>query len=163
MKGLFVLACFAFIAVANGHRKLVKSEQCCGGVMCPGGCCPENWFCCPDDIYCAATAAACPSVARKEKLVKMAPKKQCEGTMCPDGCCPEVDWYCCPDNMYCAATAADCQFVAMKEKLVKMAAKKQCDGCDISCPSGCCPEVDWFCCADDMNCAPTEADCPLVA
>merc|ERR1719312_875199 len=42
----------------------------------------------------------------KEKLVKMAAKKQCDGTMCPAGCCPEQNWFCCPDNMYCAATAA---------------------------------------------------------
>merc|ERR1739846_130490 len=97
--------------------------------MCPAGCCPEqNWFCCPDNMYCAATAADCPFVAMKEKLVKTAAKKQCDGTMCPAGCCPEQNWFCCPDNMYCAATAADCPFVAMKEKLVKMAAKKQCDG-----------------------------------
>merc|ERR1712013_101590 len=51
----------------------------------------------------------------KEKLVKMAAKKQCDGTVCPAGCCPEQNWFCCPDNMYCAATAADCPFVAMFE------------------------------------------------
>merc|ERR1712179_790005 len=114
MKGLFVLACFAFIAVANGHRKLVKSDQCYGGVMCPGGCCPENWFCCPDNIYCAATAADCQFVAMKEKLVKMAAKKQCDGCdiSCPSGCCPEVDWFCCADDMNCAPTEADCPLVA---------------------------------------------------
>merc|ERR1719315_594605 len=72
-------------------------------------------------MYCAATAADCPFVAKKEKLMKMAAKKQCEGTMCPAGCCPEQNWFCCPDNMYCAATAADCPFVAKKEKLMKMA------------------------------------------
>merc|ERR1719158_567293 len=97
----------------------------------------------------------------KEKLVKMAAKKQCQGTECPAGCCPEQNWYCCPDNMYCAATAADCPFVAMKEKLVKMAAKKQCDG--TVCPAGCCPEQNWFCCPDNMYCAATAADCPFVA
>merc|ERR1712002_1352464 len=109
------------------------------------GCCPEqNWFCCPDNMYCAATAADCPFVSMKEKLVKMAAKKQCDGTMCPAGCCPEQNWFCCPDNMYCAATAVDCPFVSMKEKLVKMAAKKQCPGTE--CPAGCCPEVNWYCC-----------------
>merc|ERR1711902_129017 len=36
MRGLLVLACFAFFAVANGHQKLVKSEQC-EGTMCPAG------------------------------------------------------------------------------------------------------------------------------
>merc|ERR1712013_643717 len=73
------------------------------GTVCPAGCCPEqNWFCCPDNMYCAATAADCPFVAMKEKLVKMAAKKQCDGTVCPAGCCPEQNWFCCPDNMYCA-------------------------------------------------------------
>merc|ERR1712193_494223 len=94
MRGLLVLACFAFFAVANGHQKLVKSEQC-EGTMCPAGCCPEqDWFCCPDNMYCAATAADCPFVSMKEKLVKMAAKKQCDGTMCPAGCCPEQNWFC---------------------------------------------------------------------
>merc|ERR1711970_9124 len=45
-----------------------------------------------------ASAADCPFVAMKEKLVKMAAKKQCDGTMCPAGCCPEQNWFCCPDN-----------------------------------------------------------------
>merc|ERR1711885_96836 len=130
MKLLLVLGFFGLMAMANGHQKLVKSEQC-DGTECPAGCCPEqNWYCCPDNMYCAATAADCPFVAMK----------QCDGTECPAGRCPEVNWYCCPDNMYCAATAADCPFVAMKEKLVKMAAKKQCDGTE--CPAGCCPEVN---------------------
>merc|ERR1719348_2648656 len=92
--------------------------------MCPAGCCPEqNWFCCPDNMYCAATAADCPFVAMKEKLVKMAAKKQWEGTVCPAGCCPEQNWFCCPYNMYCAATAADCPFVA--EYLSKLAARNR--------------------------------------
>merc|ERR1711936_9236 len=126
-----VLVALAFLAVASASReRLLRSEQCGENeTECPAGCCPEaNWYCCPDNMYCAATAADCPFVAKKEKLMKMAAKKQCEGTMCPAGCCPEVDWYCCPDNMYCAATAADCPFVAKKEKLMKMAAKKQCEG-----------------------------------
>merc|ERR1719153_966678 len=92
-------------------------------------------------MYCAATAADCPFVAMKEKLVKMAAKKQCEGTMCPAGCCPEQNWFCCADNMYCAATAADGPM----------------------CPAGCCPEQNWFCCPDNMYCAATAADCPFVA
>merc|ERR1719317_1461362 len=41
-------------------------------------------------MYCAATAADCPFVAMKEKLVKMAAKKQCDGTVCPAGCCPSA-------------------------------------------------------------------------
>merc|ERR1712179_560348 len=163
MKGLFVLACFAFFAVANGHQKLVKSEQC-DGTICPAGCCPEqNWFCCPDNMYCAATAADCPFVAMKEKLVKMAAKKQCDGTMCPAGCCPEANWFCCPDNMYRAATAADCPFVAKKAQLMKMAKNRQCGPDETSCPAGCCPEANWFCCPDNMYCAATAADCPFRA
>merc|ERR1711892_1512996 len=82
---------------------------------------------------------------------------------CPAGCCPEANWYCCPDNMYCAATAADCPFVAMKEKLTKMAANKQCGSDETSCPAGCCPEANWYCCPDNMYCAATAADCPFVA
>merc|ERR1712055_1142887 len=126
MKGLFVLACFAFFAVANGHQKLVKSEQC-DGTMCPAGCCPEqNWFCCPDNMYCAATAADCPFVPKKAQIMNMAMNKQCQPdeTECPAGCCPQANWFCCPDNMYCAATAADCPFVATKAQLMKMAKNK---------------------------------------
>merc|ERR1712042_238375 len=74
MRGLLVLACFAFFAVANGHQKLVKSEQC-QGTMCPAGCCPEqDWFCCPDNMYCAATAADCPFVSMKESSSRWLPR-----------------------------------------------------------------------------------------
>merc|ERR1712080_313477 len=55
----------------------------------------------------------------------------------------------------------DCPLVAFKASLMKMAAKKQCDG--TVCPAGCCPEQNWFCCADNMYCAATEEDCPMVA
>merc|ERR1719369_1103388 len=91
---------------------------------CPAGCCPEaNWYCCPDGMYCAATAADCPFVNSKEKVMKMPAKKTCppDQTECPGGCCPEANWYCCPDNKYCADTAADCPFVNAKEKVMKMA------------------------------------------
>ena len=27
------------------------------------------------------------------------------------------------------------------------------------CPNGCCPFPNWFCCADGVSCAQTEADC----
>merc|ERR1712212_104408 len=37
----------------------------------------------------------------KEKLVKMAAKKQCDGTVCPAGCCPEQNWFCCPLSICC--------------------------------------------------------------
>ena len=83
------------MAAASAHPMLVKSNQC-PGTECPAGCCPEaNYFCCPDDMYCAPTAADCPAVALKEKLIKMAAKKQCPGTECPAGCCPEANYLCC--------------------------------------------------------------------
>ena len=84
-------------------------------------------------------------------------------TSCPAGCCPEANWFCCPDNMYCAATAADCPFVAKKAQLMKMAKNKQCGSDETSCPAGCCPEANWFCCPDNMYCAATAADCPFRA
>merc|ERR1711936_364830 len=145
--------------------KMAAKKQC-EGTMCPAGCCPEvDWYCCPDNMYCAATAADCPFVAKKEKLMKMAAKKQCgpNETSCPAGCCPNANWYCCPDNIYCAATAADCPFVAKKEKLMKMAAKKQCGPNETSCPAGCCPNANWYCCPDNIYCAATAADRPFVA
>merc|ERR1719513_477775 len=30
------------------------------------------------------------------------------------------------------------------------------------CPSGCCPFASWFCCEDNMSCAQTMEDCPLL-
>merc|ERR1719305_1491268 len=65
--------------------------------------------------------------------------------------------------MYCAATAADCPFVAKKAQLMKMAKNRQCGPDETSCPAGCCPEANWFCCPDNMYCAATAADCPFVA
>jgi hypothetical protein len=51
-----------------------------------------------------------------------------------------------------------------KTQLVKMAKRnKQCSPTETSCPAGCCPEANWFCCADNMYCAATEADCPMTA
>merc|ERR1711981_1312683 len=160
MKVLAVLACFGLIALANGAQNLVKSEQCGEHeTSCPAGCCPEEkWYCCPDD-WCAATAADCPFVSKKTKLSKMAANKQCgeHETSCPAGCCPNENWYCCPDNLYCAATAADCPFVSMKAKLSKMAANKQCGEHETSCPAGCCPNENWYCCPDNLYCAATAA------
>merc|ERR1711892_807234 len=65
MKLLIVLGCL--MALASGHQKLVKSEQCGSDeTSCPAECCPEaNWYCCPDNMYCAATAADCPFVAQR--------------------------------------------------------------------------------------------------
>ena len=65
--------------------------------------------------------------------------------------------------MYCAATAADCPFVAKKAQLMKMAKNRQCGPDETSCPAGCCPEANWFCCPDNMYCAATAADCPFRA
>merc|ERR1712055_828923 len=106
-----------------------------------------------------------PFVAKKAQLMKMAKNRQCgpDETSCPAGCCPEANWFCCPDNMYCAATAADCPFVAKKAQLMKMAKNRQCGPDETSCPAGCCPEANWFCCPDNMYCAATAADCPFVA
>merc|ERR1719341_602274 len=59
--------------------------------------------------------------------------------------------------MYCAATAADCPFVAKKAQLMKMAKNRQCGPDETSCPAGCCPEANWFCCPDNMYCAATAA------
>jgi hypothetical protein len=110
--------------------KHAKSDDQCGPdqTPCPSvgssGCCPEaNWFCCVDGHYCAATAADCPSEAKKTLLVKHAKSNQCgpDETTCPAGCCPMgPNWYCCP-YFYCAATAADCPFEAKKTLLVKLA------------------------------------------
>ena len=108
-----IIIALVVLSVASASReRLLRSEQCGPNeTSCPAGCCPEaNWYCCPDNIYCAATAADCPFIAKKERLMKMAAKKQCGTyeTLCPAGCCQNANWYCCPDNIYCAATAADC-------------------------------------------------------
>ena len=34
----------------------------------------------------------------------------------------------------------------------------QCDG--TICPSGCCPEPNWFCCPDNQYCASEPSNCP---
>ena len=45
------------------------------------------------------------------------------------------------------------------DHLVKLTSKSlQCEGTE--CPAGCCPEVGWFCCPDNLYCAATAADCP---
>merc|ERR1739848_125980 len=68
-----------------------------------------------------------------------------------------------PLNLYCAATAADWPFVAKKEKLMGMAKSKQCGPNETTCPAGCCPNANWYCCPDNLYCAATAADCPFVA
>merc|ERR1712110_1070297 len=49
-----------------------------------------------------------------------------------------------------------------KAQLMKMAKNRQCGPDETSCPAGCCPEANWFCCPDGMYCAATAADCPLL-
>merc|ERR1712223_2092068 len=156
-----------FVAKKAQLMKMAKNWQCGPDeTSCPAGCCPQaNWLCCPDNMDCAATAADSPFVAKKAQLMKMAKNRQCgpDETSCPAGCCPEANWFCCPDNMYCAATAADCPFVAKKAQLMKMAKSRQCGPDETSCPAGCCPNANWYCCPDNMDCAATAADCPFVA
>merc|ERR1719320_388409 len=72
-----ILTSFSFMAT-NGQSAAVAAQYMLSG--------QQNQFCSgqhPDNMYCAATAADCPFVAMKEKLVKMAAKKQCDGTVCP--------------------------------------------------------------------------------
>ena len=183
---------FALVALSSGFKietknaKLVtKTKQCgpdetpcppgcwlcgCGpdDTLCPSGCCPEaNWYCCPDD-WCAATADDCPYQARKAQLVKLAKTKtdQCgpNQASCWSGCCPEEYWVCCPDQLLapCAVAIADCPVVAKKAQLIKMSKTRQCGPDETSCPGGCCPEANWFCCPDATYCAATAADCPFV-
>jgi hypothetical protein len=38
---------------------------------------------------------------------------------------------------------------------------EQCGPDETLCPGGCCPEANWYCCADATYCAATEADCPM--
>ena len=46
------------------------------------------------------------------------------------------------------------------DHLFKLTSKPlQCEGTE--CPAGCCPEVGWFCCPDNLYCAATAADCPM--
>merc|ERR1711862_435999 len=51
--------------------------------------------------------------------------------------------------------------IAISSALKLRLTDEQCDGTVR--PAGCCPEQNWFCCADNMYCAATEADCPMVA
>ena len=47
-----------------------------------------------------------------------------------------------------------------QEKLMKMVTKRQCWPNQTSCPAGCCPNANWFCCPDNVYCAATALDCP---
>ena len=125
-----------------------------------------------DIALIAAASASTVKLAKTEKLeegvakklIKVTANKRCEGTWCPGGCCNYDGWYCCPGDLYCAPTADDCprlDTVVKKQALEKMGAKKQCMG--LTCPGGCCPMDYWWCCPDDLHCAPTLDDCPSVA
>ena len=106
----------------------------------------------------------------KEQLILVPKTGQCDPDMtpCPSGCCPvppELNWFCCPDAAYpgCAATADDCPFETKRVQLVKFAKTDhdQCGPDETSCPVGCCPMPDWYCCPDHFPiCAPTAFDCP---
>merc|ERR1712099_224509 len=169
-----LMACIVPLILLTAHkklptipRKLNVIKTTCGPdeTECPAGCCSEaNWFCCPDNRYCAATADDCPA-----KKIPTLPKKlsvvkgDCgpDETECPAGCCPEANWFCCPDNRYCAATANDCPAVKKVKAVRTRIVKTRCDPeTETECPAGCCPEVDWFCCADNRHCAATEENCP---
>merc|ERR1719237_966304 len=53
--------------------------------------------------------------------------------------------------------------VALTNGLKVKLNNRQCGPDETSCPTGCCPEANWFCCPDNMYCAATAADCPFVA
>jgi hypothetical protein len=83
-------------------------------------------------------------------------------TSCPAGRCAAPNWFCCADNLHCAATEELCPTKKPRTEPAKLFAKKnkQCCSGGTTCPAGCCPEENWFCCSDNIYCAPTEADCP---
>merc|ERR1712130_438245 len=95
------------------------------------------------------------------------------GTLCPAGCCPEADWFCCENNWQCAPTEADCCRLLddnnmpvgelTHKKILQMndEEEERCCPNGTDCPAGCCPGgKHWFCCADNLYCAPTEEECP---
>ena len=130
----------------------------------------------------------CPDVPSKVKqLQKMKTlaglvNGQCWGTSCPAGCCPDQDMYCCENNWQCGleSDGSDCcsgsisdspdcpdipteakQLANMNRRMEKLDSKRSCPGGTL-CPGGCCNEPNWFCCSDNIYCAATEADCPLL-
>ena len=50
-----------------------------------------------------------------------------------------------------------------KAKSLKAETSNQCGPDETSCPCGCCPEFNWYCCQDDHYCASTAAGCPFLA
>merc|ERR1712032_232804 len=106
-------------------------------------------------------------VTKTAQMIPQAKSRQCgpDETTCPSGCCPEgPNWYCCPDAFWpgCAATADDCPYEAKQAKLLKLAKSRQCGPDETTCPAGCCPEANWFCC-DNNWCAKVPEDCPFDA
>ena len=95
-------------------------------------------------------------------------KQKCLGTECPGGCCPNVGWFCCHDNIHCASSEEYCRSkTSLAEKMIAMAApkritkrevKQDCEG--TQCPTGCCPQANYFCCQDNLYCAPSAEFCP---
>merc|ERR1711997_22723 len=102
----------------------------------------------------------------------------CPGKICRSkdgeqiGCCVKVGLECCDDGLYCvkdkAKTCPDGSPNKLKAMLpnnglMKTSAvselKNDCEP-GTQCPSGCCDEEGWFCCADGLYCARTENDCP---
>merc|ERR1711988_87581 len=84
-------------------------------------------------------------------------------TECPAGCCPEANWFCCADNRHCAATEVDCPMYhpASLVKPLKGLKTTDCGPDETDCPAGCCPEANWYCCADNQHRAATAANCPF--
>ena len=85
-------------------------------------------------------------------------------TTCDSGCCPREGWFCCADGIYCAATESDCPTSGvgiLATTSVPLYDPNVCEG--TSCPTGCCPEENWFCCADGNHCAMSEEYCPSAA
>ena len=153
MKLIISLLCLSLLSGSRGGlvnlAKLAKMEQCGPDeTSCPSGCCPEpHWFCCgwpEDDIYCAATADDCPFQDKRTELGRVQWTNSGQrGFLSPWTYAVKID------------------IVFLPNPSVRVAAIKQCVGTE--CPGGCCPEVGWYCCPDDIYCAASAADCPFVA
>ena len=51
-----------------------------------------------------------------------------------------------------------CVSTTLAGDLAQLNRSAQCDG--TICPSGCCPEPDWFCCPNTQYCASKPENCP---
>merc|ERR1712203_619174 len=55
-----------------------------------------------------------------------------------------------------------CAQLGVCKKNAKLALTKAgCGPDETECPAGCCPEANWYCCADNQHCAATAANCPF--